>query len=106
MDENVSKAVAAADAAMVGCGDTEGVRQWQTIRARLVELEAENEKLQAQLDAGTEAGWHALRNERDALQAGLAAADALLQFMRDRFGSYMDESDKQAITAHLSEPRT
>ncbi|WP_395119682.1 hypothetical protein ACFCQI_01830 [Rhodanobacter sp. FW102-FHT14D06] len=50
-----------------------------TIRARLGELEAENERLQAQLDAGTEAGWHALRNERDELQSRLAAADALLR---------------------------
>ncbi len=28
-------------------------------------------------------------------------ADALLRFLLGRFGSYMDESDKQAVTAHL-----
>jgi len=35
---------------------------------RIAELERENARLQEQLDAGTEAGWHALRNERDALR--------------------------------------
>lgn len=38
------------------------------------ELRAENARLQAQLDAGTEAGWHALRNERDALHARIKDA--------------------------------
>ena len=83
MDENVSKAVAAADAAMVGCGDTEGVRQWQTIRARLVELEAENERLQSRL----------------------ATADALLRDMRDgafNIGGWADAIDEY-FDAHLSE---
>ncbi|MEY2160453.1 MULTISPECIES: hypothetical protein [unclassified Rhodanobacter] len=62
------------------CSESIGGLELQYIRAdlmlgRLVELEAENEKLQAQLDAGTEAGWHALRNERDNLQADLRDAD-------------------------------
>lgn len=63
MDEKVSKAVERADQY---CGTYErgfAVKNaWDIIRARLVELEAENERLQTQLDAGTEAGWHALRN--------------------------------------------
>lgn len=33
----------------------------------------------------------------------LAAADALLRFMRTRFDAYMDDSDRAAIDAHLSE---
>lgn len=55
------------------------------LRAYCLAQDAEIERLQEQLHAGTEAGWHALRNERDDLRSGLAAADALLREMRDCF---------------------
>ena len=95
MDENVSKAVAAADAAMVGCGDTEGVRLWQTIRARLVELEAENERLQSGL------ATHADRVCE--LQSRLAAADALLRECTRYLNPHHFPDTIKRIDAHLSE---
>lgn len=41
------------------------------------DLLAENARLQEQLHAGTEAGWHALRNERDALRSRIEDAPTL-----------------------------
>lgn len=35
------------------------------------------------------------------LQSRLAAADALLRFMRTRFDAHMDDSDRASIDAHL-----
>src|SRR5690625_1303475 len=49
--------------------------------ARIAELERENARLQKQLDAGTEAGWHALRNERDELRARIEDAPSRIAEM-------------------------
>lgn len=82
LPKDVQSAVAAADAAVVGCDDTIGVRQWQTIHAHLLSQDAEIERLQSRL----------------------AAADALLQ------RTQMKDYDAAAwlrlgveIQAHLSE---
>ena len=57
--------------------DGDGVRFVSGNMGRAL-LVSECNKLQEELHAGTEAGWHALRNERDDLKSRLAAADALL----------------------------
>ena len=96
MDENVSKAVAAADAAMVGCGDTEGVRQWQTIRARLVELEAENERLRGVANL-VPSNW------LDPLLTGANAAIGKPPYDCQDIERLLN-CIRASITAHLSEP--
>jgi len=58
------------------CQDEALATELQSDKARIAELERENTRLREQLDAGTEAGWHALRNERDELRRQIERAVA------------------------------
>ena len=113
MDENVSKAVKKADQY---CGTYErgfAVKNtWDVIRARLVELEAENERLR-EWKLSYELLRREMTAERDGLQSRLAAADALLRKCRDKVNDCMHDygvknggAIVREIDAHLSEPRT
>ena len=97
MDENVSKAVERADQY---CGTYErgfAVKNaWDVIRARLVELEAENERLREDRDS----------HQRGAItaMARLDRAEALLREISDRTAASTDFHDLAVrIRAHLSE---
>ena len=68
---------------------------WQTIRAHLMSQDAEIELLRVGCEQNL---LHAQMAE-----SRLAAADALLRFVRTRFDAYMDDSDRASIEAHLSE---
>lgn len=87
MDENVAKAVERADLA-VSVGMTASLKDWQTIRARMVELEAENERLRERAEkakALLSEAWGFLSNES-------------IDWVDAKDGSLLDR-----ITAHLSE---
>lgn len=95
LPKDVQSAVAAADAAVVGCDDTIGVRQWRIIRAHLLSQDAEIADLIGKRDF--------LLRHYNLAESRLAAANALLRFMRTRFNACMDDSDRASIDAHLSE---
>jgi hypothetical protein len=95
MDENVAKAVERADLA-VSVGMTASLKDWQTIRARLVELEAENERLLAGLAKHVDR----LCEQRDRAEK----AEALLrECVENREGLAYETDLLTRITAHLSE---
>src|SRR5690625_417297 len=78
------------------CQDEALATELQSDKARIAELERENTRLREQLDAGTEAGWHALRNERDALRARINDAPHINFDDHDVVG-FMDEDDPDRV---------
>lgn len=99
MDENVAKAVAHFD----GGWDQFSPAHWQTIRARLVELEAENERLLADCDLRFK---QAMQNGQSAQEQRARAekAEALLrECFENREGLAYETKLIARITAHLSE---
>lgn len=59
----------------------------------------EIERLQRQLDAGTEAGWHALRNERDALRADRDAQQETIGALKRKL--VLAEADRDALRSRI-----
>lgn len=71
------------------------VDDWQIISAHLLSQAAEIADLIGKRDF--------LLRHYNLAESRLAAANALLRFMRTRFDAYMDDSDRAAIDAALQE---
>ena len=103
MDENVSKSVERFSRLMQFAG-SENRSDWQTIRARLVELEAENARLRKDADDDRK-GYGKLLSAFHKSKTRLATANALLRecvhFID--YGGAADDELAEKIAAHLSE---
>ena len=84
-----------ADEEMVAAGGEIIWRHYPAIRAHLMSQDAEIELLRVGCEQNL---LHAQMAE-----SRLAAANALLRFVRTRFDAYMDDSDRASIEAYLSE---